>query len=534
MHKNIALALGALLMGCATTGGPSQQDVLDRNGPIAELRDRVESAEGAGAALLGSQSLKKAKMHLAEALDSATSGDDAAAERAAAQGLKVVERVDAVTATSKQELDLVLTTRNRAIAVGAQSLYVEAFDKADDELVSTTKQIEDGRVATARGRRPKLIERYSKLELQALEEGTLEVAKAAVKAAEDADADEYARRTLKEARQEIELAKSILQADRTEVNKARRHTERATWLAGVARAITSVAKMFEKGDYDPEAIVLWHQRQLEYVNVPLETELPLASDNQAVVVSMRRNVGAVVAALAAARETSRDRQETINDLRASLEREKVDADRRISEVLAKSEAEIEKLKSARGRDLARQRDQSSSAMVALRTEYERKLSAEEEARKNLEKRQKRENDRMERAQALFEPSQAKILVEAGDVIIQAHGFVFRPGRSEISAENFGLLSKIAEAIASFPGARIEVRGHTDATGAKDTNRALSASRAENVLEFLVKTKSVDRQQISAIGEGSDRPIATNATSEGRARNRRIEVRIVPKTAVSSL
>ncbi len=473
-------------------------------------------------------------MHFEEAIDHAADGDDAAADSSAKAGLGFVERVDANVTKSGQELATVLATRDRAIAVGAQAVYAAEFERADNELIASTRRIEDGEVAAARQRRPMLMKSYSKLELDSLERGTLEVAKAAVEAARETGAGDYAERTLREADQEIGLAKSILEADRTKVGEALEHTERATWLAGRATAITSVAKTFEEDGYDAEAIVLWHQRQLEFINAPLQTKLPFDTDNQMVVASARRTIESIVRSLQSARQTIRERQQTIESLRASLEDQRRESDRRISEILVKSGDEVEKLKSARGRDLAVQRDQSSSAMLALKTEYERKLSAEEDARRRVEAREERGRERMRRVHELFVESEAKILVEGGDVLVQAHGFMFKPGGAEISADNFGLLSRIAEAIGYFPGATVQVRGHTDSTGPTAQNRVLSALRATNVLEFLVKTKSIDRSRISATGDGSDRPIASNDAAAGRARNRRIEIRITPPPAISSL
>jgi OOP family OmpA-OmpF porin len=70
--------------------------------------------------------------------------------------------------------------------------------------------------------------------------------------------------------------------------------------------------------------------------------------------------------------------------------------------------------------------------------------------------------------------------------------------------------------------RIEVRGHTDATGSAESNRVLSEKRALAVRDYLI-AQGVSADRITARGFGEDFPIAPNDTREGRAKNRRVEI-----------
>ena len=72
--------------------------------------------------------------------------------------------------------------------------------------------------------------------------------------------------------------------------------------------------------------------------------------------------------------------------------------------------------------------------------------------------------------------------------------------------------------------KVEVIGHTDDQGLRASNVALSQARAEAVKAYF-SAKGINTSQISASGAGPDRPLASNATGEGRARNRRIEFRL---------
>jgi OOP family OmpA-OmpF porin len=75
------------------------------------------------------------------------------------------------------------------------------------------------------------------------------------------------------------------------------------------------------------------------------------------------------------------------------------------------------------------------------------------------------------------------------------------------------------------GYLVEIQGFTDSTGSENTNVALSQRRAENVLRYLVG-KGVPLHRISIIGLGEANPAADNTTRDGRAQNRRVEIRVL--------
>ncbi len=79
----------------------------------------------------------------------------------------------------------------------------------------------------------------------------------------------------------------------------------------------------------------------------------------------------------------------------------------------------------------------------------------------------------------------------------------------------------------FPESRVRVEGHTDSHGTDAANLKLSSERAQAVRQYLVANMGMDISRIEAVGYGESRPVATNETAEGRARNRRIDVVITP-------
>ncbi len=102
---------------------------------------------------------------------------------------------------------------------------------------------------------------------------------------------------------------------------------------------------------------------------------------------------------------------------------------------------------------------------------------------------------------------------------------FEPGSAELTALGQTTLDQVVPVLRELQGRRFEVIGHTDGQGARSTNVALSIARAESVRVYLAR-KGLPESLFSASGVGPDRPVASNETPEGRARNRRIEFRAV--------
>ena len=75
---------------------------------------------------------------------------------------------------------------------------------------------------------------------------------------------------------------------------------------------------------------------------------------------------------------------------------------------------------------------------------------------------------------------------------------------------------------------VVVEGHTDANGSDSTNLILSQDRADAVRQYLVSNFAMDPEKITSVGYGESRPVATNETAAGRARNRRIDLVIHPE------
>ena len=158
--------------------------------------------------------------------------------------------------------------------------------------------------------------------------------------------------------------------------------------------------------------------------------------------------------------------------------------------------------------------------------YEEKINSlqESDASKSVRiKQSEMLRKKIERVKDLFKASEAQVLFQGNKLVIHLYGLYFAPGKAVIQPEYYTLLSKVQKAINEFPEKYILIEGHTDATGSAYKNKKLSQRRAQAVSEYLQANLNLDANQIEYLGLGDEKPIASNKTRAGRAKNRRIDV-----------
>ena len=101
---------------------------------------------------------------------------------------------------------------------------------------------------------------------------------------------------------------------------------------------------------------------------------------------------------------------------------------------------------------------------------------------------------------------------------------FDSGKASITPAGLAILDEMAAVMQKLKERKVEVIGHTDNTGLRASNVALSQARADAVRSYFT-TQGIKAEMVLTSGQGPDRPVASNATADGRARNRRIEFRI---------
>jgi outer membrane protein OmpA-like peptidoglycan-associated protein len=110
------------------------------------------------------------------------------------------------------------------------------------------------------------------------------------------------------------------------------------------------------------------------------------------------------------------------------------------------------------------------------------------------------------------------------VITESNAIYFRTGSAELDSASEPLLDTGADIAKRCPSVGFDVEGHTDSVGGNRSNQVLSEKRAQAVVDYLAR-KGVSASRIHAAGYGETRPVASNASEAGRAKNRRIEFKV---------
>jgi outer membrane protein OmpA-like peptidoglycan-associated protein len=141
---------------------------------------------------------------------------------------------------------------------------------------------------------------------------------------------------------------------------------------------------------------------------------------------------------------------------------------------------------------------------------------------------------------IYMDRQAKKIEEIKDVEVEREGemikvtfesgILFGFDSDKLTSEAQTNVLKFADILNEFPDTNISIEGHTDSRGSANYNQKLSERRALAVRDFLVNQKVSDKR-LFTIGHGLSQPIADNNTDEGRAKNRRVEVKITANEAL---
>ncbi len=127
---------------------------------------------------------------------------------------------------------------------------------------------------------------------------------------------------------------------------------------------------------------------------------------------------------------------------------------------------------------------------------------------------------------------ATVEVKEEEIVINLPAPVlFDIGKAELKPEAINILHEVAQSLKTIPN-EIVVEGHTDnipiSKGKYKSNWELSAARAFSVRDYFVRVEGIEEKRISCVGYAEYKPVAPNDTEENRAKNRRIEIKIIKK------
>ncbi len=487
IHKVILAAiLGATAAGCAGTKQLTQQEMLQQYPAITRLEQAVATARQNNVDIYAPDGFAAAEQQLKTAAAAGKRSQKPAVGKATSIGLAAIDQANRDADNSRDILSEVVQARGKAIDAGARDLFPKDTAELDNKLSETANLIERSKVEKAKQIRPELRQAYSDLELRTLKQGTVQRAELAVLHARKNDAHKLAPKTFNAAQESLTLATSLLEANRTDRDKAETAAQRAVVLADRSSNIAELIKDFDRRDFESEDIVLWYQEQLAASTAPLDRKLQFNEPNKVTIQGLKKDINALID----------DRRQL-----ASATQRLADADVATAALNTKHAEEIAMLKQEAAGEQAQ--------LTASQQDRERKFSS---------------------IQQMYSADEADVFRQKDNVVISVRGVKFPTGSSEIEPHSFALMNKIIKSIQTFDNPVVQIVGHTDATGGAEANRKLSAQRADSVARFLSDVGGYPADRIKAEGMGSDKPIASDATPEGRAQNRRIDVMIINKPA----
>jgi len=422
------------------------------------------------------------------AVKDAAKGRNADKVRARVQeGDAALRRATTAAAAARQLLGSVIKAREDALAAEAPKFAGQSWQKADERFREAMKENEKNDTKNAQRRAAEAEVLLREAELIAIKGGILDEARALIAQADEAKVGKLAPRSLQAAKRYLAQADQELQRNRYEVSEPRKLAAQARYEARHATYLAQLIERVLKEEGDDQAgvegLILSWEEPLKKIATEMELSAQFDKGMQAPMQEITEH------ASQQAQEGGRLKQEL--------------ADR--DDQLASLSTQLKKLESRLGG--------VSEERVAL----QRRVDVQERMRSSVAA-----------LEASFTPDEARVVRQGDDVVLSLLGIKFPSGRSTIDAGSAALMKKVQQGLALFPGASISVEGHTDANGSDSTNLILSQDRADAVRQYLVSNFRYDPEKISSVGYGEARPVATNETAAGRARNRRIDLVIHPE------
>jgi outer membrane protein OmpA-like peptidoglycan-associated protein len=499
----------------------SSAQALDRSG-FDELRHILDSARVMEADVFAPKAFEKAEKSYENAriaLD--TDKRQKTLDKWVDESREYAENALKATEVARLSLQEYLGPRERANEAQAPKLVPELYAEAEKQFIKATEKVESGDVKGALKEADKASPLFDTAELEAIRADILGAADRLIEKAVADDAEKYALATLDKARTARTKADGIITNDRYNRTEAVQEAKRAEYEARHASNIALSVRALNRNDQAWEKLMLVYEIQMNRVgeaiglkHLPFDNGPLAAADT---LINYIKNLQAGKEQLSKESENlASDLTEQLKETLALLDVTAVgndpadlaqELDKRVSDLLVEKNTLAEQV-------------QASSAELARLSEEHEEIAAE------LTTRTERE-EKFKKAKMMLNPSEGEVLFNSSnDIVLRLSGLSFDVGKSDIKDEHIPLLSKVQEVIRMFPEAQLVVEGHTDASGEAAANVTLSEKRAFEVMQYLRQSLLIPADKIQSIGYGAERPVASNQTADGRAKNRRIDIIIM--------
>ena len=468
----------------ALTGAAQAAQDLD----AAALKAALDKARGEQVDALSPKNFAAAvEAHDAAVKDAARGRKDDKVRARVQEGEAALGRATAAAAAARQLLGSVIKAREDALTAEAPKFASEAWTKAAERFREAMMENEQNDTKNAQRRAAEAEVLLREAELIAIKGGILNEARALIAQADEAKVGKLAPRSLQAAKRFLAEADQEIQRNRYDVAQPRKLAAQARYEARHATYLAQLIERVLKEENDDQAgiegLILSYEEPLKQIAGEMELSAQFDKGMQAPLQEINEHAG--------------QQAQEVRRLKQDL------ADR--DDQLAQLNTQIQRVQSRLGGE--------SEERVAL----QRRVDAQERMRSSVRA-----------LEASFSAQEANVIRQGDDVVLSLLGIKFPSGRSTIDASSAPLMKKVQQGLALFPGASISVEGHTDPLHSDSTNLILSQDRADAVRQYLVSNFAMDPEKITSVGYGEARPVATNETAAGRARNRRIDLVIHPE------
>jgi outer membrane protein OmpA-like peptidoglycan-associated protein len=488
----LLLAAAMLLASACTTTGPEQiQTVARLEDPVEavnRLGEEISTARSENLNILAPDAFAKAEKEYTDIKASMEmSGSSVNIFASMDNARNALQQAAKSAELSKTTIPDLIKGRDMARAAGATNLG-EDYTRAEKKFLELTRAIERNDLGYAQKNQEKAQDLFRELEVRAVKDNTIGQARDLIQQAERSGMPKLVPGVFTQARDKlIETDLFITQNPRAKEAVLEKAAE-TLFLAKRVHVMAFQAESVRK--LKPEQIALL----IEDVLYRVSTELSAPDMRDQNFDTQVENVVGYIKSVKSDRQSLQD---------------KIKAQQAQMEAQNKRIAMLE--------EKAKEQKSASEKLAAERLAAEERLQA-----------QKQFDRLFVEVQNAFDKDEAEVYIKGNQCVIRLRGIRFPVGQAFIMPDNYALLSKVQQSIRKFNTPRVVIEGHTDSTGSNEVNELLSQQRAEAVRQYLVSNETLPADHVLAVGYGSVRPLADNASEEGRAANRRIDVILTPQ------
>jgi len=485
---------------------------------LDELTRVMDSARVVEADIFAPNAFTKAEKRYAQTKEAVKRGkNQKTIDNFAGEAREFVENALKATEVCKLTIKDYLPPRDKAREAKAPVLVPEIYQKAELQFVKATQAVESGNVKGGLQQAEKAAPLFATAEMEATRVEILGTADKLIAKAVTDGAEKFALSTLDKAHTARAKSDAILTDNRYERDESVVQATLAEYEARHASNIAQMVRSLNRNDQAWGKLMLVYEIQMNRVGGSFDKEY-LPFDNGPL-----EAADTLISLIEAQKEINRKLQTTLDEVVAK--------NKETITRLAPGQIEDEPVKLAGYLDelvasLHQEKRELAENVMTEKMKLEELEKTHEGIAAELDVRREKE-EKFKKIKRMLNPSEGEILFDAAnDIVLRLSGLSFDVNKSNIKDEHIPLLEKVVEIIKMFPDSKLIVEGHTDDRGEPSANLQLSEKRAYEIMKYLRQTLLISSDNIQSMGFGMDKPVASNKTTDGRAKNRRIDIIIM--------